>query len=118
MQKELEIKNKENCEFADYLIKLQKKLDLYYENKNKELKTNEEELARLHEKVNYTIDLITKKEKELNLISESLKEKERLIGIRNDEDKYAKSSFDGFSPKPKTFHNKNKSQFINLNRIF
>ncbi|OMJ71676.1 hypothetical protein SteCoe_30045 [Stentor coeruleus] len=79
MKAEVEKKYKENLEYADYLVDLQKKLDRYYEEKNKEIKESGERLARLQESVNHTIDLITKKEKELITISQVLREKEKTL---------------------------------------
>ncbi|OMJ65680.1 hypothetical protein SteCoe_37795 [Stentor coeruleus] len=79
LKAEAEKKYKENLEYADYLINLQKKLEIYYEDKNKEIKESSEKLSRLQENVNYTIDLITKKEKELITFNSMLKEKERKI---------------------------------------
>ena len=77
LQEEAEKKYKENCEFADYLLGIQQKLDLYYDNKNKELKENGEQLAKLQENIDCTIELINKKEKELFIYGESLREKGR-----------------------------------------
>lgn len=79
MKAGVEKKYKENLEYADYLVDLQKKLDRYYEDKNREIKESGERLARLQESVNHTIDLITKKEKELITISQVLREKEKTI---------------------------------------
>ena len=74
LQEEAEIKYKENCEFADYLFEMERKLDLHYDKKNKELKENTDQLTKLQENIDYSIELINNKEKELLIYSESLRQ--------------------------------------------
>lgn len=115
LKAEAEKKYKENLEYADYLVDLQKKLEIYYEDKNKEIKESSEKLSRLQENVNYTIDLITKKEKELVAISNMLKEKERALNkLSNNTNSgyYGSNSSDKL--KANSLHQKTRSSMYSL----
>ena len=113
---EAEKKYKENLEYADYLVDLQKKLEIYYEDKNKEIKESSEKLSRLQENVNYTIDLITKKEKELVAISNMLKEKERNLNkLPNTNSGYC-SSNSSDNLKANNLHQKNRGSMYSFTK--
>ncbi|OMJ86687.1 hypothetical protein SteCoe_11775 [Stentor coeruleus] len=114
-QSEVEKKYKENLEYADYLVNLQKKLDKYYEDKNKEIKESGEKLARLQENVNHTIELITKKEKELITIGLALKEKEKTLnGLSSRNTTIMQNCNSQDSDRFKTAHIKNRKSMYSF----
>jgi hypothetical protein len=79
LRSETHKKYKENCEYNDYLIDMQERLDGYYAEKDKELKENGEKLMKLQENVNSTIQVMEKKEKEIIRLGEKLKSKEESV---------------------------------------
>ena len=82
LRSETQKKYKENCEYNDYLMDLQEKLDSYYAEKDKEIKENGERLIKLQESVNSTIETMERKEKELLRLGERLKFKEQTMLTR------------------------------------
>ncbi|OMJ85516.1 hypothetical protein SteCoe_13128 [Stentor coeruleus] len=118
LKTEAEKKYKENLEYAEYLVDLQKKIELHYEDKNKEIKESSEKLSRLQENVNHAIDLINKKEKELVAIGSMLKEKERnLIKLSNKTNSgyYGSNSSDNLIAN--NIHQKNRNSMYSFSKI-